>query len=540
VTRGLRPPPWPLGLWLVLLLAVGASFPYAEQVGNANENPRILQALARIDDGEWWIDEQRRRGIRLGPDTARGPDGHLYPNKPPGTTLAAMLGVAGARAVAYVQHDAVTLRDVTWWARLFGGVLPTLWLAVALLRRHSMAFGLPIAAAAGLLLVIGTPLDAYSHVLYGHALAAALLQVGLVRLVPALVEPGLPPHRNTDAFLGGMLAGAAVAVEYAAAFAAIPIGIAVIVAMRREDARGPGVAAVLGALVPVGLLARYHAHAFGSPWATGYHHATDPEFAAKHAQGLLGLSWPSVDGVWTHVLTPDTGLLWWAPTCVLAIIGLVLLVRAPGPRRFEGALHLGLVAVFLWVVTSLSFEGGWRIGPRYFVLALPSLVMGWCAWLARIRSNTGLVVLTVALATFAVVQNGLAANLWPHIDPTGVDAPLPELLLPLWRGELRPYAVFGIRPGLDLVEIVMASSVIAIAIAIARAVDTSVRNLVAGVLGLVGGLVLVQACELLPRNPKAERNLAYVQRVWEPKGDTEAPSIEIDPAPAPDVAVPER
>lgn len=527
---GQPPAAWPLGLWLVLVLGVGATFPYAEQVQNANELPRILQAIARIDTGVWYIDEQRRPGVRLGPDTARAADGHIYPNKPPGTSVAAMLGIGSARAVAHFRGESVTLRDATWWARVFGSVLPTLVLAIALLRRHSRAFGRDAAAAAVLMLVLATPLDAYAHVLYGHALGAALLHLGLARLVAALAEPGMPVTRIMLALGAGALAGAAVAVEYAAVFAAIPIGVVVLVRARDRDARGPAIAAVVGALVPIALLASYHAIAFGSPWATGYHHATDPDFAAKHAQGLLGFTWPSVQGAWTQLLSPDGGLLFWAPTAVLAIVGLAPLLRRDHPRRLEAALHLGILAVYLWVNASLSFDGGWRVGPRYFVIALPSLVMGWAALFGRIRARPLAIAVVVTLATYSAIANGLAANLWPHLDLAAVDAPLAEVLLPLWRGELRPYAAFATTVDLDLVGVVVASGTLGVAIAIARAVDARGRSLLAVGLGLVAGVGLVAASGMLPRNPKATRNLEYIERVWEPKGVPGA-SVVLTPAP---------
>jgi hypothetical protein len=193
--------------------------------------------------------------------------------------------------------------------------------------------------------------------------------------------------------------------------------------------------------------------------------------------------------------------------------------------------------VYLWVNASLSFEGGWRVGPRYFVIALPSLVMGWAALFSRIRARPLAIAVLVALATFAAIANGLAANLWPHLDLSAVDAPLAEVLLPLWRADLRPYAAFATTIDLDLVGIVVTSGTIAIVVAIARAVDARGRSLAAVAIGVIAGLGLVLASELLPRNPRAGRNLAYIERVWEPKS-LPGTSVVLVPAPAPDVPEP--
>jgi hypothetical protein len=232
-------------------------------------------------------------------------------------------------------------------------------------------------------------------------------------------------------------------------------------------------------------------------------------------------------------LSPDGGLVAWAPHGVLAIAGLVMVLRdrvaGTAPRRLEAGLHLGIVLVYVWVNASLSFEGGWRIGPRYFVIALPSLVMGWAALFGRIRARPLAAFVTCALAVYAAIANGLAANLWPHLDLTAVDAPLAEVLLPLWRGELRPYGAFATRPGFDLVAVVVATGVIAVAFALSRAIDARGRTRLAILAGVLGGLALVWAGEQLPKNPKGAKNLAYVERVWEPKGDAVAPSVVLAP-----------
>ena len=93
------------------------------------------------------------------------------------------------------------------------------------------------------------------------------------------------------------------------------------------------------------------------------------------------------------------------------------------------------------------------------------------------------------------------------------------MLLPLWRGDLRPYVGWGVVSGLrtDLVTVVVGASVIGFALVWARAVELTLRTSLALLGGLVLGVSLVGMHELLPRNPKAERNLAYIEKVWEPR-----------------------
>jgi hypothetical protein len=517
------------GVWLLVALAVGASFPYFEQTRNANERPRIMQAMALVDAGEWAIDGVAARGLDAGPDTARSKlDDRLYPNKPPGATLAAAAGYGVAKLMA--GADGPTLRDVTGWSRWFGGALPTFVLAVLLWRRHRGAFGGGATMAAVLTWLLATPAIVYAHLLYGHALAALLLHAGVTTIADAIERPDR--RRLGLCALGGALASAAIAVEYVAAFAGIPIGLA-LVARWRSDRAMPRtiVAALLGALVPVALLAFYHHQVFGSALSTGYDHATVADFAHKHGQGLLGLGWPTWHGIQTHLLSVDGGLLWWAPAIVPAAYGLLLAARDDA-RRFEARVHLGLVLVFLWINISLSFEGGWRVGPRYFVLALPSFVIGWAELYVQARTRPAWIALLFGLAVYGVIVNGLAANLWPHFDLGGVDAPVAEVLLPLWQGELRPYVAWGVMPGavlgVDLVAVVVITSVIGFALVWLRAVEPGLRTVFALAGGLVAAVLLVGLHTKLPRNPKADRNLAYIERVWEPR-EKPARSVNLPP-----------
>ena len=106
---------------VVLLLC----FPYFEKTRNANEWPRLMQGIAVVEDGDWSLDGRAARVMGSpGPDTAISEhDGHRYPNKPPGTTLAAAGGYRLAKQWASGQDEPLTLRAYTWWARLLGGVL---------------------------------------------------------------------------------------------------------------------------------------------------------------------------------------------------------------------------------------------------------------------------------------------------------------------------------------------------------------------------------------------------------------------------------
>jgi hypothetical protein len=520
---------------LVLGLLLVALFPYFERTRNANERPRLLQGIALAQDGEWSIDRPAR-ALDPGPDTSRGPDGRLYPNKPPGTGVVAALAYELARATT--GDEPLTLRRYTWWARLLGGILPTLVLAGFLLRRWNL--GVSATTAAVLLYVLGTPAASYAHLFYGHQLAAALLGIGALLLLDGIAPDVEAPARSGArrlvlAGLGGFLAACAVVVEYAAVFAALPLGIALVhgVARARPHARRAATRAlavgVVLALVPIAALMRYHAAAFGSAFATGYHHATVESFAAKHAEGLLGLAGPTLENAFTHLVSPGGGLLWWAPLVPLSLYGLVHLSRF-GPHRTEARVHLALVLLYLLVACSLTFEGGWRVGPRYVVIVLPSLVLGWAFALPLVRDKPIAIAIVVLLGTYSLVVNQLAANLWPHIDLTNVHHPVSEVLLPLWEAGARPYGIARDALSLDALWIVLAVTVLWWSSALASAWEARWRGTIAIVAGVLLGVLAVGRTRHITAHPKAERNLAYILRQWEPprgrSGDGASAEIE--------------
>lgn len=543
-------------LLAALALLLLWSFPYAGATRNANERPRLLQAASLVERGSWRIDGL---GLDPGPDTARAPSGALYPNKPPGTSVVAALGYAAAkltepgkvsegagsgagrggagksagRGGELSTETGPSLRSVTWWARLFGGIGPTLVLCGLLWRTLAPAFGARPAALAIGLYALATPAAAYAHLLYGHQLAACLLWAGLLALVRAREQqrPGL-------AALGGALAGAAVLVEYTAAFAGLAAA-GLVFALVRARAWATAGAAAAGAAVPAGLLLAYHAAVFGGPLKTGYHHSATAAFAEKHGEGLLGLVGPSWRGIEAHVLSPASGLCGWAPLWLPAAWALWKMARGTwmNGHVLRARVELAAFAAVLLACVSLNFEGGWRVGPRYLVVVLPALALGWAALAARTLAGPprgwpatlGLAA-GAALMSWSLVVNGLAANLWPHFDLANVNQPVPEVLLPLWRAGFEPYTLAGLLglQGLGIGWLALAAVIAGAVLATPRSLGR--RGRAAVLVGTLAGLGLVAATQGLPKHPRSTANLRYVERVWEPpRSGATAPDERISP-----------
>ena len=498
-------------------LALGLSFPYFEQTRNANERPRIMQAMAIWDTGSFAIDGPAARRLDPGPDVARSKvDNRRYPNKPPGASIVGAAAYGVARAI---HGDDLDLRTLTWWVRIFTGWLPTMLLCALMMRRLTRGFAREPAMAAVALYALGTPAASYAHLAYGHQLAAALLLGGIALCVDAVTlgDDVRGMSKIWRAAAGGALAGAAVTVEYGVVFAALPLGAALLWRARDRDRMPAVLFSVLGALLPIALLAAYHEAVFGSAFSTGYHHVTNPDFIEKHGQGLLGLGFPRWEAFHTHFLSADAGLLWWAPLTVLAIYGLFVASRHDDdPVRLEARIYLATFLLYVVIVSGLSFTGGWRVGPRYLVALLPMLGLGWAEALGQVRNRALWLGTVVAFGVYAIVVNTLAANLWPHFDVDNINHPVSEVLIPLWDKGLEPHGVLRSLLAVDSVHLVIVLTIAGGALALSRPIEVMPRTAFAFAVGATAALVLVLGTRYWPKHKKGERNLAYIVRTWEP------------------------
>ena len=521
-TYGYRRSAW--SFLLLVLLGLTAAFPWFEATRNANEIPRLMQARALVEDGTFTLSTPAARGVDLGPDLARNGEGLVYPNKPPGTTLVLAPAYLAAKSTDALLERPLTLRDYGWWARLFAGVLPTLLVCFIAIRRWHEDQGVEGVCMGLWLWVFATPAFSYAHLAYGHQLAAALLFWGITRLTD-----GRNLHNYNDAFVGGMLAGAAVAVDYFAVFAALPIGLAYLAVLRQSDSGLiTFVSALAGALVPIAALAYYHDAAFGSWMETGYHHASTAAFADKHDQGLLGMVTPSWERLHTDWTDHETGLLWWSPIILPGLFGLAQLAFKDGPRRLESRLYLGVILVSAFVGACLNFEGGWRVGPRYLVLALPGLALGWSHFSNQLRVNDIAIGVFSYVAVYSALVNLLSGNLWPHIDVTNLNSPVGELLLPLFKGGFHPYGPLDLL-GMGWGQVLSFGIPLAgLFLVLKYSTEFSIVTAWVTVLAVVmAGMSVWAVPKYFEPHPKGERNLEYVKSVYEPsKGKREPGNSE--------------
>jgi hypothetical protein len=438
------PPPASRRLDLALFATLFTAHAYFFQGGGWNQNGRIAQARALVEGGTFAIDDylvyrvrpvegERRLARRVPPggpwekianraataDVSFG-GGLYYPNKPPGASLAAALvylpifAIERALGVDLDHHRPLLLNAylmTVGTVGLAGALVGVLFL------RSSRAFH-PQAppwthAAAALTLGLGTLMLPFSTMLFDHVLTAFWLLLACVLVVTG------DPTSKARGMAAGAAAAAAILTNYSAALPLLALGGYLVAGGRARHAPW----AVLGALPPLVLLALFHWSAFGTVWTIPNLQQYGMFVDEGRFLGLFAL--PSPEALWKLLVSPYRGLFFTSPVLVLSLFGLVLMARRDRGR--EAAL---IVAVFggLWLMNGAfnGWEGGFTIGPRYLIPAIPFLC------LALVPAFQGYPRLTTTVAAISMALMVLVTAVDPQTSPR-IRNPLVQYVWALWR-----------------------------------------------------------------------------------------------------------
>lgn len=348
-----------IGAWTFLALIVIPLFPHFL---SPNELTRWALVAAAVESRTIEVSSTVRI---LGPrfEDLAIVDGRVYSNKAPGAALASAPGYLLARSF-FGPPSAGNIRPVANAMRIVASTLPTALMALVFVSIARRA-GVDDARSAGVvwILLFATPIFVYGLLLFSHALVSACLFAAWSLLF------FFPRSRRND-FAAGALIGLAVSSEYTMIFPAVVIGLALLI-----ERRWSCVARVVAAGLPFAiLLAAYHHAAFGSVLRTPYFYEKLPEYREVARSGFFGLHLPSPATLARLLLDPSRGLLVFSPVLLAAIPA-----YRPARRHMQPAAWRTLVAIPATIVLVYSgypnWHGGWNVGPRYIVAAIPFVVL---------------------------------------------------------------------------------------------------------------------------------------------------------------------
>jgi hypothetical protein len=223
---------------------------------------------------------------------------------------------------------------------------------------------------------LATPAFAFSGVLFSHQLVSFLLFTSFYLLFRSQTDVPLrgflwefkPDFRL---FAVGFLLGWSIIAEYPAVLIAAGIGI---YAMWLYRSTRPVLWLFLGALIPIGMLIAYDLAIFGSIVPEGYAYSVN--YQSLHNQGIISITYPHLTALWGITFSEYRGLFFLSPILLLAIGGTVIWWRGKKYRPEWFLTMWAAISFFLFNGSSVMWEGGYSVGPRYVLPMLPFLALG--------------------------------------------------------------------------------------------------------------------------------------------------------------------
>ncbi|GAB4524259.1 MAG: hypothetical protein Fur0018_07670 [Anaerolineales bacterium] len=429
-------------LFLLLFFTSAYFFP---RWASWSQNSRLDLTMAIVDQGTLRIDDYY---TNTGDYAAF--EGHFYTDKAPGVSFLGVPVYALYRAVASTppvtrlmtraagsaafqatlnpQGTGAALDKLYFMGALYAVTLATISLPAALLG--VLLYGYlgrflhdeRLRLGAVLVYALATPAFAYAGMLFSHQVTAFLLFAAFFWVTETAQRESAP----AALFGAGFLAGWAIISEYPTALIAIGIGLyALYLRPSWKTALWMGA----GALLPGLLLMAYDYRIFHTILPVGYKYSVN--YHDLHDQGLISLTYPHAAALWGITFGSFRGLFFLAPVLLLAVPGFWWWSRS-GVRRAEWALSLWAVLSFvLFNGSSIMWQGGYAVGPRYLLPMLPFL-MGAFAWglrrLWRAAAPRGVILALLGWSLFAVWVETLGGQAFPDWTPN----PLFNYSLPFW------------------------------------------------------------------------------------------------------------
>jgi hypothetical protein len=304
--------------------------------------------------------------------------GRYYTDKPPGLSFLAIPVVAAGINRTGGNVDSDNAEDFARLATMasvgVNGTISALASAMLFLTAIRLGAARTGAVFAAGTLAFATPFCGWSTAFFAHSVSGSLLMFGAAAIAFGFVGESAGQSKPFPMLFGlglGMLLGFTVVVDLTAAPACLLGGVVTLaLASRRGAATVLKIAPflLLGGVLGLLPLLVYDKLAFGSPFKLGYSANVGSE---GFQQGFFGITWPKPRVAVKLLFSRYRGLLPLSPVLALVPVGLYAMWREPHKRIAAGAILI-VFCSFLWINASYVYWwGGYSLGPRYLVPALP-------------------------------------------------------------------------------------------------------------------------------------------------------------------------
>jgi hypothetical protein len=404
---------------LLFFLLLGCFTYFFPRWADWSQNSRLNLILAIVDQQSLSIDAYMGNTG----DYARYQD-HYYSDKAPGPAFLGVPVYAAVRPILQsapfqsiltrlsnstafgdtlneagtgLQEDKLYYFTVLMIVVFFTISIPAALLGV-LLYRFLRDLGTSPAWAVSVVVIYGLASNAfpYSWALYSHQLSAFLL-FGAFYL-GFLVQAGR--IHSAWVIAAGVMLGYSLISEYPTFLIALGIFIYIVATI---PARRWITGFIAGGVPPGILLMAYNWAIFRTPLPVGYRYSE--LYVEQHSVGLISLSFPTLDALWGITFSSYRGLFFVSPVLLLAVAGLIMWWRW-GKFRKESLVCIWAVLSFLlFNASSVMWQGGYSIGPRYLVPMLPFLMPGFAVFIMRFgeRAWARLTLLILAILSLLIV-----------------------------------------------------------------------------------------------------------------------------------------
>ncbi len=288
-------------------------------------------------------------------DLSLSPNGHYYPNKPPGLTFLG-LPVLFATNILNISFP--------WdgWILILLSCCFTSFavLMVYLMCKNTLGMDEKVSIITSLIFAFATFAFPHSVTLYSNVFS----QFFVIFSTYFLINKQQIENTIVRLFLSGMGMGFLIILDYPNLLLIVPM---LVYLLSSKNWR-----LIWVFLIPVGLfvivLAWYQFVCFGSPFVTTY------TYAVTHSDVSTGFNNPLQRGLIGLLITPRRGLFLYSPILLFSLYGLVKMVQNKSERK-EALLFISLFLILLVFFALQKYSSGWIFGSRRLTPVLPLFVL---------------------------------------------------------------------------------------------------------------------------------------------------------------------